>query len=84
MRTCPVPALSAGDEPVHAVQVQATQRTEQRLGGDETDRRRHLAKVIDATQLVLALDAYADPDIARPGQSGASRRSRRDRFVRTW
>jgi hypothetical protein len=47
-------------------EVKADERAEQRFGGDEANRRRHLAQVVGTADPPLVLDRDAHPDVRRP------------------
>ena len=66
--------LAAGDQPVDAGEVQPVERAEQRLGGDEPHRGRHLAQVVGAVHEAPVLDRHAHPDVRRPGERGGELR----------
>ena len=75
--------LAAGDEPVDAGEVEAFERTEQRLGADEAHSRRYFAQMVGTLDEATVLDRDAHPYVGRPGKPGASAARRSWRLVRT-
>jgi len=62
--------FAACDEPRDAVQVDARERSKQRLGTDEPHGRVNLAQVIDPSEVRWRFHGHADPDVPRPRFAG--------------
>lgn len=62
--------LATRDHPADPVQVDAVERSEQRLAGQEPDRSRHLPELVDAVGDVVVLHRHAHLHVRRPRQVG--------------
>src|SRR5712691_4156468 len=53
--------LSSGDDPVNALELQRVERTYERFAGEEPDRCRHGAEVVDPVERMVVFDGDAHP-----------------------
>jgi len=66
----PRAGFATRDEPVNVLQVQAFERTKQRLGTDEAYGGRRRSKVVRSMHEAAVLNADTHPDVGMPRQSG--------------